>query len=337
MRDPDLLTDSAEPPSRTSVVTASSRLPSTLVSTEVITPSGQTVGETLEPSTGVVTLVSLPSGEQNGPPSTLVSTGTVPPPSSTEETQSAGSPAASTTTGATLEDSGSGFSLGAKIGIGVAVPIIALLLAGALLIWARRRRQRRSAGLADSETRDGNVKAEEYTYIKPELDATETEIVKHDRFQNKPDPVELDGDSRAPEDTNISSLVRLDHTRHNSRLPASTDSIPRAGTISPTAAVVPVEQSVPIEPVTGSPSQTFAAADTPSEPNSEPHLKSQAGVGAATTSDMASLDKLSALLERRAKIAEEQQELERMRRLREEAAAVDEEIRRLKDLSKKPS
>lgn len=278
--------------------------------------------------------------------------------SSTEQTQGSGSPTAGpvttpppTASSTASGSSGSSFPLGAKIGIGVGAPIVVLLLVGALLLWRRRKRHRRSAGTGDVEIRDEKDQADGGVYPKPELDATETEITKYGQVRNEPVTAELDGDA-------IESNWPLDH-----RIGEQLDGF---GYVPPPEVVISRSSGAPPErlatpPIPGLPPETssrspntppieyarVAPGEAPSRPLADASaFDSQAQSGfrevgptstSTSTSDVASLDKLSALLERRAKIAEEQQELERMRRLREEAAAVDEEIRRLKEMAKKSS
>jgi hypothetical protein len=244
----------------------------------------------------------------------------------------------STGTDAPSGNPGSSLPLATKIGIGVAVPIVALLLAGALLLWARRRRRRLAASKdrdqdARNDFKAGHAPIEEYT--KPELDAAETEIFKHEHPQKGPDPVELDGNINQSVNARTVAFSALDPTSDTGEVPTDTGNAPPAETVSPATPVALIRQPVQIEPVKESaPQPCEPPAKPPSEPPSKPPSEPHVRLPSTSTPDMESLDKLSALLERKAKIAEEQEELERMRRLREEAAAVDEEIQRLKELSK---
>ncbi|KAF2278086.1 uncharacterized protein EI97DRAFT_432168 [Westerdykella ornata] len=128
------------PPSSTpsasvpSTVTAPSRQPSTQIITSIVTPTPSVPGESVQPSTLIVTITTLPNGD--GQPS---------------NTASGPAPSSSTTSPAGLQNvnkakSGGGLSTGGKTAIAVVVPVVVvgLLVLAGIILW-RRRKQRKNA------------------------------------------------------------------------------------------------------------------------------------------------------------------------------------------------
>ncbi|KAF2178124.1 hypothetical protein K469DRAFT_718612 [Zopfia rhizophila CBS 207.26] len=123
---------SAPPP--TSVVTASSRPPSTQIITSVVTPSQTNPTET--PTGSVIVITSVISGTSNPEPTGKSPTG------SAEPTSSSG---ALLQPGQTKKEGG-GLNTGAKTAIAVVIPVVVVALLVLVGIWFwKKRKQRKNA------------------------------------------------------------------------------------------------------------------------------------------------------------------------------------------------